>query len=346
MAYLDHYLEVRNERLQQGHKAKPRQIIKGARRQHVINRVMDILRDWRFSHFEHEGACYAGLRSTLCLEGHRWILADMEGYALVGEALRLMGAKRPTWLQGQPEYTARDGNCFWCNGEMPAEVTEGGRNDRFCSTICAHLFIEGRAINEERKGDVIDAAARAVINRTKRKPQTCQCCKQQYVPFGQKNDQRFCSKRCADDARRIYQKRACEACGSSFTPLSAEHRFCSRECVASIERTACCIFCKTDFMTRSPKALYCSWPCTVNARRAKEAGEKGRSFIAAGVSRMVTCDHCELPFEAKTAKPRYCGDRCKRGAERLRLKQRTTEPPANVIYLTAEIFDSWFQKAA
>ena len=63
------------------------QIFKGEKREAAVGGVLMHLRDWRFSPFEREGECRAGVRSALCLEGHSWHRSDAEAASLV-DALR------------------------------------------------------------------------------------------------------------------------------------------------------------------------------------------------------------------------------------------------------------------
>src|SRR3546814_953966 len=55
--------------------------------------------------FSLEGELRHRLRSSLCRQGADWILADLLAAAIVEDALRKVGAQRPTWQQGQPEWT-------------------------------------------------------------------------------------------------------------------------------------------------------------------------------------------------------------------------------------------------
>ncbi|HEV7286289.1 MAG TPA: hypothetical protein VGN75_15645, partial [Kaistia sp.] len=75
-------------------KTKPGGLNK-AKRVHVVDQVTGILRGWRTSPFENEGAIVHGLRSGMCLEGQRWARADMEATAIVAEGLRRIRAERP-----------------------------------------------------------------------------------------------------------------------------------------------------------------------------------------------------------------------------------------------------------
>src|SRR3546814_7130493 len=72
-----------------------------------------------------EGELRHRLRSSLCRQGADWILADLLAAAIVEDALRKVGAQRPTWQQGQPEWT-QEGviyiqrtRCIRCRWKLP-----------------------------------------------------------------------------------------------------------------------------------------------------------------------------------------------------------------------------------
>ncbi|MBD3738861.1 MAG: hypothetical protein IE938_20700 [Pseudomonas balearica] len=83
-----------------------------------------------------EGPLRAGLRSDLCLQGWGWESADLIAREILAEAFRAAGAKRPTWNEGQPEWTVEAGtiieraSCARCHKPLP-----DGR-PKFCSDLC------------------------------------------------------------------------------------------------------------------------------------------------------------------------------------------------------------------
>ncbi|SFN61708.1 hypothetical protein SAMN05216224_10815 [Thioclava dalianensis] len=84
-----------------------------------------------------EGPLRAGLRSDLCLQGWGWDSADLIAREILAEAFRAAGAKRPTWNEGQPEWTIHEGlliertRCIRCGKPLP----EGHK--KYCSGLCA-----------------------------------------------------------------------------------------------------------------------------------------------------------------------------------------------------------------
>lgn len=102
--------------------------------------------------FGLEGPLRHGIRSDLCLMGWRWRDADLMARELLEEAFRRVRAVRPTWYEGQPEWTIHEGlliertRCMKCGRPLP----DGHR--KFCGHLCvvayhrrASLLREGSA---------------------------------------------------------------------------------------------------------------------------------------------------------------------------------------------------------
>lgn len=352
MAYLDHLLKAKNERLRQAHKGNLKPIIKGDRRTHVINKILDELADYRQSPFEHEGDCRAGLRSALCLGGHSWSASDLEAANLVAESLLLIGAKRPTWDEGQPEYLLSYDVCQGCNGPLPTSEYEGNRKGMFCSSVCASGWIERRqatfvgfdwlrrAAQSGASSSKVYVAAQNILHREARPLRKCVNCKREYRPFGRNGrDQNYCSHACYSEAKQTIPTRECPQCRTQFRGFSETQIFCSRACQKQQSFQKCCPGCRSVFTAKSKKAIYCSDACRARIKKNPDAS------VLPGMVRKYSCLHCMQEFEATSAKKKYCGSRCSGAAERLRLRLRKAAP-SNVIYLTVEIFDSWFKRAA
>src|SRR5690606_16914077 len=80
--------------------------------------------------------CRHEMRSGLCLRGWPWADADAAAAEIVAAALNMVGARRPTWQQGQPEYVQfgvvleERTRCVVCGWKLP----EGHR--LYCSPTC------------------------------------------------------------------------------------------------------------------------------------------------------------------------------------------------------------------
>ncbi|QDY69812.1 hypothetical protein [Qingshengfaniella alkalisoli] len=109
---------------------------------HLINKLAAFMRrEWQEDRvptlLAHEGNLRHSVRSALCLQGWKWESADEIARDLVQAALDRVGAKRPTWLQGQREFEERFINrtrCKICHFQLP----EGRRV--FCSSECGSVF--------------------------------------------------------------------------------------------------------------------------------------------------------------------------------------------------------------
>ncbi|WP_105437506.1 hypothetical protein [Neorhizobium sp. T25_13] len=301
MVYLDHLLKARNER--SATKVKSPRISNDRRRRHLVNQVMDVLKDWRFSEFENEGPIRHGLRAAMCLEGNAWAFADQEAASVVLEGLNRIGAERPTWEQGQPEFVARD-TCAWCR--KPLE-DDHDRTRKFCSVECAKISIE--YLNEDHKyqQSLVGRSAFRLVKRSKSKPLSCEACNKTFQPLYDGHPQRFCSYMCSRAAVRTggLPERDCQHCGTFFRPRQNRTKFCSTSCAA----------------------LY-------NGARPKER------FLC-------TCAWCHRVFGSKNKHARFCSPKHKTDEFRARRKGHPVKDrPSNVIYLTAEMFDGWFKRAA
>jgi hypothetical protein len=86
--------------------------------------------------FFWEGRLVAALRARLCLAGYNWPAADLAARDAVAAALTRARARRPSWDEGQPEWTGNTPRffhrCALCFGPIPH-----GR-EKFCSPFCAN----------------------------------------------------------------------------------------------------------------------------------------------------------------------------------------------------------------
>lgn len=107
--------------------------------------------------FGLEGPLRHAIRSDLCLQGWRWKDADAMAREMMDEAFRAVRATRPTWNEGQPEWTIPANTliertrCVRCGKPLP----EG--HHKFCSDLCASAH--GKRLASIREAD----EARAVL---------------------------------------------------------------------------------------------------------------------------------------------------------------------------------------
>ena len=314
MVYLSNYLDARNKKLAKRH--KPRQIVAGERRKHVISEIMDVLDDFRFSAWEHEGSTRAGLRSALCIAGHDWAASDIESAGLITAAFqKLAKGARPSWAEGQPEYTAPIEACNWC--KEPLAQFQIDRCERFCGVTCATAALKYREYATHFNKDTMGRAAYRILQQAKTKPRECSQCGAVYHAIRNGSDQRFCSVKCRDASMTTLPVKHCLTCGTDFKPHDKISAFCSPGCSATyrfqsarIEKECAC--CGKGFVAKISTAMYCSNAC------------KKRAFKARKQSPVEEFWRDELGLIDKR--------------------------PADVILLllplTAAAFDGWFRKAA
>ncbi|QRY66557.1 hypothetical protein JVX98_19370 [Ensifer sp. PDNC004] len=209
---------------------KTEAIFKGAARKPVISRVMDVMRDWRSTPFENEGSTIAGLRSGLCSQGYGWASADREARSIVADCLRYLGAVRPNWDQGQPEFTVSDENCKWCSAELPPEASEGLRQFRFCSTECAKAAIAQRSADNWLRNSNIAWSAYRMVLKSRMPQRVCEACGIRYSTVREKSESKYCSKACYNKGRLKYVPKTCPTCKQGFQPIRATSVYCSVAC--------------------------------------------------------------------------------------------------------------------
>lgn len=165
------------------------------RQKAIRDKIVAIMRAVEPTPFAAEGPCRHGIRSSLCLQGWSWANADAVAAEIVAAALNIVGAKRPTWYEGQPEYTQpgalpiqRD-NCIRCRKPLP----EG--HYKFCSKVCSDAYHGHRANLHKREEINATRRARMAAWTASQPERVCEECGVFYKP--RTPDQRFCSGQCA-----------------------------------------------------------------------------------------------------------------------------------------------------
>ncbi len=200
-------------------------IFTGEKRDAAVDQAIRFLKGWTVTPFEHEGAVRGGLRAALCLAGHGWSRSDQEAAEIVGKGLRVLGAKRPSWQEGQRHHVDGREKCRWCRNDLPDEDQRFG----FCSAEHARFARAEWSLSDYRKeGDVYWrtlTAARALS-----------------LP-----------------------KRDCQHCGKAFRSPDPNAVFCSPQCriaeATTPRHTAVCRWCQEPFPAVKEDALYCCQTC-------------------------------------------------------------------------------------
>jgi len=245
----------------------------------VINQVMDVLRDWRSSAFEFEGVCRASLRSALCVQGYGWDHSDAEAESILAECFTRMGAKRPTWYEGQREYLEPRENCSWCSKPLADDLQRSGSRSMYCSDVCARTAIVYRTAAGKVSSDKAYSAAYDAMRRLNSPVRQCSVCSKNFRSAHA--PQHCCSIECRAASRVLIPTCTCQYCGIEFRPRMSvkffedgRGKFCSLECKGkhqSEERfNRQCVFCSTWFISASRNAKYCSSSCTNMRFRASK----------------------------------------------------------------------------
>ncbi|WP_206453869.1 hypothetical protein [Aurantimonas marina] len=266
-------------------KPKPRKINRDRRRRLVENTI-EILKTGQPTPFTYEAACRHGLRSAFCSDGWTWRDADATALDIVATALRFIGAKRPTWMEGQPEHTQEGFSpiertrCVRCGGNMPDDDLQNGWERRYCSNMCRSSDrLKWERVSGERRTQAEYWAAMAVTGEAKKlqRERPCQWCGTPFIPRNIVDDIAHCSRSCAAKTKGAQRKimKPCEACGELYhaSGPGAGKRFCSQACWNSVYliQPKPCEWCGTEFTPKSRRVRFCSSRCSARHRCAPPA---------------------------------------------------------------------------
>jgi hypothetical protein len=259
----------------------------------TVSAAIRILACGRFSPFEYEGPAVHGFRSALCLAGHPFRTAERHAVIVVTEALRRIGARRPSWAEAQPEWTTPGYSpveywyCQNCGAPIDPTTNRNGIQKKWCSALCAGAAADRRARRSgERQSRAMYFAGLAVKRAGRRAAVAAVCltCGQGFVPKNEfKDRQQFCSRHCY----RIYRPaaRPCRQCGAEYQPTALHQVYCSDRCNSAHKRARQrlsapevlqCACCGTEFPFE-PRAKYCSVRCQ---KRVAYAREKARELTS------------------------------------------------------------------
>lgn len=304
-----------------GAEVKP--VYRGENKRRLINEVMDALSDWRKSPFENEGAMRAGLRSAMCLKGHAWAVSDWQAAELVNAAFTEMGAKRPSWEEGERGYALSLDYCAWCFCAIAEEDRSNGR--RFCSVECARVSLVHMTRKEGGRYTATIRNAYRLIEQDKAAPRDCEYCGKSFKSDAK--GQRFCTGSCAALHRlgdSVLRERECKFCHATFMPSRGKQQYCTIRCSrhanakasadALAHVTIICGCCGVAFHPKTEKTRYCTPKCqTEMGIRAWKARKR-----AENAPRRTSCEHCGDDFLPSRNGQRFCSDACVFDAKRYR----------------------------
>ncbi|MHA6644561.1 hypothetical protein [Mesorhizobium sp. A623] len=213
-------------------RAVAQRIFRDEARKVMVRKVMDVLRGWSLSPFEFEGSAHTGIRVAMILDGHPWGASDLEATLLVREALHLLGAVRPSWIQGQPEYVIAKENCAQCRGPLDDEAI--ANHDRFCCEECRRIMQTWQ--NRNYHYAMADRArwAYEVARKEGISERPCAWCRTPFKPY--RIEAEACSPSCRENLTRAKLKhRDCANCEEAFRPSKPFQKFCCLECKIEAE---------------------------------------------------------------------------------------------------------------
>jgi hypothetical protein len=170
--------------------------------------------------FALEGWCRHILRVRFIHDGEPWAVADRLAETVVRRALDIIGARRPSWYEGQPEFTrTRGSGRLYCQNPecgKPIERVSTQNHLAYCSEACRLEAKTRRHYSEHRTDRVASAQARRDRRRAQAKPRVCARCGNTFQPLdvtGQPR-QRFCGRFCG---RRFASPGVIAACSLAST---------------------------------------------------------------------------------------------------------------------------------
>lgn len=250
----------------------PKVIRDKKRRDHIINGIMDELRDWRSSPFENEGVVHASIRSALCLQGHSWRASDAEATSLVHAAFVKMGVQRPSYEQGQHEYSDANSVCSWCYTQIPEDMLGIKRVVRFCSDHCAKVAYVNREYGQTLKYNNIAQSAYKLIAQVRQTARECAQCGDPFYPRVDQKTRMYCSIRCLGDSQKTITPKPCKQCGEIFRPTQNQIKYCSKPCYHAALRLPPveCAECGKPFHKKKKSQTLCSAVCAGLAFRRRK----------------------------------------------------------------------------
>jgi hypothetical protein len=194
---------------------KPVKRLPSHRRAAIRDAIANLMREAEPTPFAVEGPGRAGVRARLCLDGWPWGQADAAAADVVQAALQIVGAKRPTWEQGQPDWTQeavlpiQRERCARCGKSLPDD-SEGWR--KYCGPLCAKAAKVDLRTMKDQADDYAKRKAWLASWSKKQPAKECPGCGRAFRPKYQ--DAKYCSKKCFNDARRFAGRKmpmVCEA---------------------------------------------------------------------------------------------------------------------------------------
>lgn len=180
---------------------KPKRLSKDRKRA-IREKIVAVIREGmeagQPSRFFCEAPARHGIRASLCLQGWKWSDADAVAAEIVAAALNVAGAKRPTWQEGQPEWTQPGAlpilreRCARCGTRLP----EGHR--LWCGPVCAQAAKLDRQRRDWDEASYAKWKAYHAAWRERQPERECEGCGRMFKP--KRKEQRYCRYECSNIA--------------------------------------------------------------------------------------------------------------------------------------------------
>ena len=262
--------------------------------------------------FAREGMLIAAVRlGDRVVRRRKWRDADQAAREVVREALRALGAKRPTWVEAStPHYAQADAFSLYERTRLPNVRLAASARER---ALLHHAVPQplSRCTVARGTGRMGRYGRRGLVRLEDLPGPTCPQCGAE-VPAGKRIDAIFCSRRCASASYDAAERKAllevrmqrppCPHCGGKVPLVRiATAVYCSPACaltasnaIARYLRT--CEHCKRDFRAKNPRQRFCSTHCRDNAVVRKHHPR--------------ACLWCGAVYQPRRADGKYCSIRC------------------------------------
>ena len=167
----------------------------------LVDRIADLMRAAEPTAFAAEGPCRSGIRSSLCLQAWPWKTADAVAAEITHAALNIARAKRPSWYEGQPDWT-RPGalpiereRCANCNKRLP------DLRPKFCCDECKNFYHGRRRDKADREQKLVKEQAYRAAWSARQPARTCETCGKPFQP--RSRNQKLCSRGCNTLMHRV-----------------------------------------------------------------------------------------------------------------------------------------------
>lgn len=183
-------------------KAAPVKKLSRTRREAIVDLLARLMRRAEPTPFAIEGPARAAIRARLCESGWKWGQADAAADEAVQAALSRVGAERPTWQQGQPEWTQEAvlpilrETCARCGKPLPEE-TQGPT--KYCGPVCAAATRVYRRSREDKEEARVKRSIYEASWAEKQPPRECKMCGKSFRPKWRTS--KYCSVACGEEAK-------------------------------------------------------------------------------------------------------------------------------------------------